>query len=90
MSCKGLRFKDRPKKRRALVEISANHGMDSSRHDSIYRCKQYDVYLCKIRGCFKVFHRGRIDDFDGEIQLSDWLELSENRRARAKAWLAAA
>ena len=33
---------------------------------------------------------GRIDDFETQMQLSDWLELSENRCARANAGLAAA
>ena len=32
MSCQGLRYKDRPKKRQALTEITANQGRDSSRH----------------------------------------------------------
>jgi hypothetical protein len=31
----------------------------------------------------------RIDDFEGGIQPSDWLELSENRCARATSSLAA-
>ena len=32
----------------------------------------------------------RIDAFEGVIQPSDWLELSENRYARATAFLMAA
>jgi hypothetical protein len=59
VSYKGLRYGDRPRKRVALSEIAANHGSESSRHDSIYGCKQCDVYLCKERGCFDVFHRGK-------------------------------
>ncbi len=57
MSYKGLRFRDRPKKRQALAEITANHGRESLIHDSIYGCKQCGVNLCKNRGCFDVFHR---------------------------------
>jgi hypothetical protein len=57
VSCKGLRFRDRPKKRQALAEIAANHGRESLMHDSIYGCKQCGVNLCKNRGCFDVFHR---------------------------------
>ena len=59
VSCKGLRYRDRPRKRVALSEIAANHGRESSRHDSIYGCKQCDVHLCKERGCFDVFHRDK-------------------------------
>ena len=57
--CKGLRFRDRPKKRVALAEIAANQGRESSIHQSIYGCKQCNVYLCRNRGCFDVFHRER-------------------------------
>jgi len=56
VSCKGLRFRDRPKKRLPLSQIAANHGRESLRHDSWYGCKQCDVHLCKERGCFAVFH----------------------------------
>jgi hypothetical protein len=56
MSCKGLRFRDRPKKRLSLSQIAANYGRESLRHESQYGCKQCDVYLCKKRGCFDVFH----------------------------------
>ena len=56
VSCKGLRFRDRPKKRLALSEIAANQGRESSRHKSQYGCEQCDVHLCKKRGCFNVFH----------------------------------
>jgi hypothetical protein len=55
--CKGLRFRDRPKKRVTLGEIAANKRRDSVRHDSFFGCKQCDVYLCKKRGCFDVFHK---------------------------------
>jgi hypothetical protein len=57
VSCKGLRFRDRPLKRVALSQIAANQKRDSSRHDSIFGCKQCDVHLCKNRGCFEVFHK---------------------------------
>jgi hypothetical protein len=57
MNCKGLRFRDRPKKRLILGEITANEKRESSRHKSIYRYLQYDVHLCKNRGCFDIFHR---------------------------------
>jgi hypothetical protein len=35
---KGLRFRDRPKKRLVLGEIAANEKRESSRHESIYGC----------------------------------------------------
>jgi hypothetical protein len=57
--CQGLRFTDRPKKRVALAQIASNQGRESMRHDSMYGCKQCDVYLCKIRSCFDVFHKGK-------------------------------
>lgn len=55
--CKGLRFRDRPKKRATLGEIAANQKRDSKRKDSFYGCKQCGVHLCKKRGCFDVFHK---------------------------------
>ena len=55
--CKGLRYGDRPRKRVALAQIATNQRRESSRHQSIYGCKQCDVHLCKDRGCFDVFHR---------------------------------
>ena len=57
VNCKGLRFRDRPKKRLTLGEIVANKKRESSRHESIYGCLQCDVHLCKNRGCFDIFHR---------------------------------
>jgi len=57
VNCKGLRFRDRPQKRLPLSQIAANHGRENSRHESQYGCIQCDVYLCKKRGCFAVFHR---------------------------------
>ena len=57
MSCKGLRYKNRPKKRVALGKIAANRGKESTDHLSFYGCKQYDVHLCKNRDYFGVFHR---------------------------------
>ena len=56
VSYKGLRFGDRPKKRVALSQIAANQGRESRRTDTIYGCKQCDVYLCYKRGCFEAFH----------------------------------
>jgi hypothetical protein len=56
VNCKGLRAKDRPKKRLPLSQIAANYGRESSRHESKYGCLQCDVHLCKERGCFDVFH----------------------------------
>ena len=57
--CKGLWFTDWPKKRVALAQIASNQGRESTRHESFYGCKQCDVYLCKNRGCFDVFHKER-------------------------------
>jgi hypothetical protein len=57
--CQGLQFTNRPKKRVALAQIISNQGRESTRHDSMYRCKQCDVYLYKIRGYFDIFHKGR-------------------------------
>jgi hypothetical protein len=59
VSCQGLRYRDRPRKRVALGQIVANKGRESSRHDSIYGCRQCDVHLCKQRGCFDIFHGRR-------------------------------
>jgi hypothetical protein len=56
VSCQGLRFGDRPKKRVALGVIAANRARPSVRHDSIFGCLQCDVHLCKIRPCFDIFH----------------------------------
>jgi hypothetical protein len=56
VSCKGLRYGDRPKKRTALAEIAANQGRESSRSRTIYGCKQCNVHLYKEKGCFGVFH----------------------------------
>jgi hypothetical protein len=55
--CKGLRYGDRPKKRVALGQITANRGRESIVHQSRFGYKQCDVYLCKNRDCFGVFHR---------------------------------
>jgi hypothetical protein len=57
MNCRGLRLTDRPKKRVALARIASNQGRESTRHDTFYGCKQCDVYLCKNRSCFDVFHK---------------------------------
>lgn len=53
----GLRYGDRLRKQVALSQIAANQSRDSSRHDSIYGCKQCDVHLCKERGCFDIFYK---------------------------------
>ena len=57
IACKGGRFSDRPKKRVALKAIAANTGRDYAINLSSYGCKQCDVWLCKKRSCFDVFHR---------------------------------
>jgi hypothetical protein len=57
VNCKGLRYGDWPKKRRALNEIPANKGRESITHDSIYGCRQCDVQLCNNKAFFEVFHR---------------------------------
>jgi hypothetical protein len=44
--CKGLRFGDRPFKRRALSEIASNHNGQSNRRTSSYGCKECQVALC--------------------------------------------
>jgi hypothetical protein len=54
---KSMRYRDRPKKRVVLAQITANQGRESSRHQSIYGCEQCNVHLYKNRGCFDVFHR---------------------------------
>jgi hypothetical protein len=56
ISYKGMRYRDRPKKRVVLSEIVANHRRESIRHEPFYSYKQCDVYLCKNRWCFKVFY----------------------------------
>jgi hypothetical protein len=56
VSCKGLRYRDWPKKRVALSEIAANQSRDSVKHEPFYRCKQCNVHLYKNRGCFNIFH----------------------------------
>jgi hypothetical protein len=57
VSYKGLRYRDRPRKRVALSEIAANQGKESVRHKPFYGCKQCNVHLCKNRGCFDIFHK---------------------------------
>jgi hypothetical protein len=37
--CKGLRFKDRPRKRIVLAQIASNQGRESSMYESVYGCK---------------------------------------------------
>jgi hypothetical protein len=56
VSCKGLRFRDQPKKRVALGEIAANQKRESRRTDTWYGCKQCDVHICCKNGCFEAFH----------------------------------
>jgi DDE_Tnp_1-like zinc-ribbon len=65
MCCKGLRLGDWPKKRVTLGDIAANKGRESIKHDSRYKCKQCDVYLCNSTVCFDLFYRGvgRIEAF---------------------------
>ena len=57
VACKGLRLKDRPRKRVALKEIASNKGRTSTRHQSSFGCRQCDVHLCKYNSCFRSFHR---------------------------------
>jgi hypothetical protein len=64
VSCLELWFTDRPKKRVGLGQIGSNQGKESISRDSWYACKQCDVYLCKIRSCFDVFHKGKYLGFD--------------------------
>jgi hypothetical protein len=56
VACKGLRHSDRPQKRRALSEIARNTGRNTELKCTSFGCKQCDVYLCKISGCFDLFH----------------------------------
>jgi hypothetical protein len=55
--CKGLRYRDRPKKRVALGQITANQSRGSTNHQSRSGYKQCDVYLCNKGGFFEAFHR---------------------------------
>ncbi len=55
-ACKGLRLRDRPRKRIALQEIAANKGRESINRQSSFGCKQCDVHLCKFNSCFRSFH----------------------------------
>jgi hypothetical protein len=57
VNCKGLRFRDRLKKRVILAEIAINKGRESTFHLSCFGYKQCDVNLCRNRGCFDVFHK---------------------------------
>jgi len=53
---KGGGFEDRPVKRVALAEIAANQKQEVSSHQSWYGFQQCDIYLCKFRRCFAIFH----------------------------------
>jgi hypothetical protein len=56
VACQGLRHWDRPQKRRALSEIAGNTGRKSDKKMTSFGCKQCDVWLCKTRACFDLFH----------------------------------
>jgi hypothetical protein len=56
VACKGLRLRDRPRKRIALAELASNMGRESTKHQSIYGCKQCDVHLCRSNSCWRRFH----------------------------------
>jgi hypothetical protein len=57
IACKGLRFRDRPRKRVALSEIASNIGRESTKRSSRFGCKQCDVHLCNYNSCFERFHK---------------------------------
>ena len=57
IACKGLRFGDWLRKRVTLSQITSNIGRESTKHSSIYRCKQCNVYLCDNNRCFERFHK---------------------------------
>ena len=54
--CKGLRFRDRPKKRVALAEIAADHNRPSIRKTSSWGCKECGINLCNNNLCFDLYH----------------------------------
>jgi hypothetical protein len=54
---KGLRYKDKPRKRLILGQIMSNLGRESGRHTSSFGCKQCDVYLYNNNSCFESFHK---------------------------------
>jgi hypothetical protein len=53
---KGLRLRDRPRKRIALAKLASNIGRESTKHQSIYRCKQCNVHLYRSNSCWRRFH----------------------------------
>jgi hypothetical protein len=57
MYYKGLRYRDRPKKRVVLAQIASNQGSESLIHQSFYSYKECNIHLYRNRGCFDVFHR---------------------------------
>jgi hypothetical protein len=79
-ACRGLRITDRPPKRVALGEITTNNQRKSMYTKVRYRCKQYDVYLCKTGLCWQTFHE--IKSIKGEnsrnwvIWLADKISVS--------------
>ena len=56
VACKGLRLRDRPRKRVALAEIASNTGRESRKRQSIYGCKQCDVHISRSNSCWQSFH----------------------------------
>jgi hypothetical protein len=53
---KGIRLRDRPQKRVALAQITANKKRSSKRTSTVYRCLQYDVAICKKNSCWKRYY----------------------------------
>ena len=54
---KGLRFRDRPRKRVTLSEIASNISRESTKRSLCFGYKQCDVYLYNYNSCFKRFHK---------------------------------
>jgi hypothetical protein len=44
------------RERVALGRIASNMNRQSSKHQSIFGCKQCDVHLCNYNSCFESFH----------------------------------
>jgi hypothetical protein len=57
VACKRLRYRDKPRKRLALGQITSNLGKESGRHTSSFGYKQCDVYLYDNNSCFESFHK---------------------------------
>ena len=57
VACKGLRYRDRPRKRLALGQIASNMSRESSNHTSSFGCRQCGVHLCNNSRCFESFYK---------------------------------